>query len=434
MNILCLVERTPRDMLCFDKSYRTLDEVRMGVEVNKELTIIAETIDEEVYVANFSLMMVELKDISLFPSWTELEAYLTTTIMSLYETTPIVPNHMFTVDTGKIIIVESPINTTENTTSPLIVSVQHQLNMGMDFGTRDEPNLRNNPMLKHRLTDVIFKNTGADPVVNFDNCIPIINGKVHYPVPFEEELFAVDGTRVLRSADSENLGILLLDFTPMGGMETVRFKDCEVVSDVHGYTYRLPDGKTFADKNFVVVIAGRLVMSTEVDQLDDTTLKITPERINIENIRLSNKILEGSYMPGTNTVEVTESISSYMDGLIAEDHYESYIIIIDNPDVAIHFISPLMTISPRMLKFPGRIGGLLMRKMTREIVDYNREFDSDGSIVRIPQTKMCNRLIVDAEDNLMEIAYSGSVPPGFDHSIGSDDDGWAMIDLIGKEI
>lgn len=433
MSILCLVKRTPRDLLCFDTSFMTFADLKGSININERYDLIY-NIAEEIISINLSMLLFERSDVALAATWSELEPLLTSALDDTYGVSPMIPAQMFTIDDGKILLVDPPIETSTDIVGPKIISTTHHESIEMDYGSIDDPTFRNHPFLIHRSKEVIFKHVGVGaPLVDFNQCIPVINGVVHYPVVHEDELYAIDGTQPIKAAVDPNIGTLLIDFTPIGGMETIRFSDCSMVTTQHGYGFKLPTGKTFFNKNFLLVIAGRLVMSTECHRLSDDTIAIVPDKINLDNIRLSNRIIRGFYIRGTQTVRETTSEEDYMLSLYNDDHYESFIIIINNPDIAFYMLNHVSTINPRMLKFPKRIGGLLMRKMTREIVDYNREFDTDGSIVRLPPTKRCCRLIVESEDNQYEVAYSGQTPELFDHAICSEDNGYVMIDVMTKE-
>ena len=389
--------------------------------------------EEDIATINLSALMFERPDIAMAEDWVDLESRLTNAMVDIYSVSPMIPAQMFTIDEGKVKLIEPPTTTGEDIVGPKIVSTTHQQNIGMDYGNLLDPTFRNHPFLTHRATEVIFKHLDNEPVVDFEQCLPVINGVVHYPVVHENELYAVNGTQPIKAAYEPNVGTLLIDFTPLGGMETVRFKDCTVLDTEHGYGFKLPDGKTFKDKQFVLVLAGRLIMSVECHQLGDDSFAIAPSHINLDNIRLSNRIINGYYISGTQTVRQRQTEEEYMLSLTDENHYESFIVIIDNPSIEFYMLNHVSTINPRMLKFPKQIGGLLMRKMTRELIDYNREFDTDGSIVRLAPTKRCCRLIVDREDNQMEVAYSGQTPELFNHAICSEDNGYVMIDVMTKE-
>jgi hypothetical protein len=303
----------------------------------------------------------------------------------------------------------------------------------MDYGTRLDPTLRNHPYLRHKQTDVVFKHTGTTEAVNFNNCIPIINGKVHYPIVFNNELYAVNGTQVLKSAISPDIGTLLVDFTNIADIDIVRFSDCTYVTTSYGHTFTLPTGKSLENKSYIVVLAGRLIMACEVTQLSNTILAIDPHKVNIENILASNKILNGYYIPNTSVVRVLETPDEYMESTHNADHYDSFVIIVDTPALALHMLNHQTIINPRILKFAKNVGGLLMRKMTREIIDYNRDFDTDGTIVRFAEIKRCCKVIVDDEDNPMEVAYSGQTQGPSDVVISAENEGYVMIDIMSVE-
>jgi hypothetical protein len=442
LNIIFTIETSRANVIAFDRTFVTFEEFKLRIGVNIRHELIVEDMDTEInHSLDLSRMMLELAAINGITSWEDLEDFLTVTMLTLFKTNPIVPPHMYTKSGNKTLTLPTPISTSPNT-GPIVVSTAHQLSMSTEYGSRLTPEIRNQPELKSTLTDLIFvHNNPADPIVDFENCIPVVSGKVHFPVPFGNELFAVDGTKVLKSQSETSEANILIDFSPLGGMETIRFSDCTEYAIESGFAYDLPAGKTLTGKTFILVIAGRFFFDYECNKLSETTIAFNPNEFNLRNIQLSNKTLLSAHVPNTGTVLIPNG--DYMDTIQSEDNYESFIILIDNPNIALPKMKPLYDIATpdndgvsRMFRFPQNAGGLLFRVMTREVIDYFRQFDTDTTIVTISRAVTLNRITVeDPEKSDYGIGYKiAKGNPLKEHSINQEDDGYVLIDIISTEV
>lgn len=433
LTILCLVETTPRDMVCYDKSFKPFAYLKASMELGLFFTVVVEDSDTDlVYSVNLSAMMAVYPEFNTINDYAALEAFFTVSMIELYEVKAIMPANMFTRNAdNRILMVQPPIGTDE-TTGPKIISITHNLDLISDYGTRLNPSLRNNANLKWHLPDIILRHKDpARKVVDFEQCLPVINGKIHYPLPFNDELYVLNSTGVLRSSSEGGMANLLMDFAPMGGMQTVRFKDCTKIPTDRGVTVKLPDGMSLTGKSFILVLAGRFFQPQECSQLNEDTIYFDTNNFNLENVLLSNKHLNKEFNKGT-MVATTDS-TEYTDQIFDEDHYESFIVVFNTDAMQYLLSKPLFNITPRMLKFPVNTGGLLIRIMTREIVDYSRQYDTDGTIVYISPPNQVNRIPVDRGDNIHNSSYVLDKGGIYDHVVNSEDDGYVMFDIITRE-
>jgi hypothetical protein len=405
-------------------------ELKSRVGINTEHVVWAEDDEGNVYTIKLSAMMTEVTALNLASTWAEVDAILMPSHGTIYAGNDLIPPTMFVIEDGKVRIVPSHyVNI--NQTGPKIISTSHNLGIISGYGTRKQPGLRNNQNLKWHLPDVIFSHKDLNnKVVNFDNCIPIINGKVHLPLPFANELFVLDGTKVLKTAPPTQANILM-DFTSMGGFRIVRFKDCERLTDKALPSFVLPEDVSLKGKSFVSVLAGRFFMQSEVKQLGDRTVVYTPQVYNLDNIRLSNKQLERDLHDGT-SITSTPASDDYFDIIQGEDHTESFIIIFETPGMTFHFQRPLFGLTDRMLKFPPSSGGLLIRQTTREVVDYSRQFDTDGTITFINEPVRTNKLMTEYPGQEHNISYGHSKAPNIDYNISGEQAGYVLLDIMDK--
>lgn len=447
MKILCITQRTPRDLICFDQTFMTYAEIKLSTSINDRYDIVmVDEVEELVYVADLSKMMLQNIDILSAPDYTALEALLTEAIVVAYQIRSYIPKQRYTVESGKRKLIA---NTTEaigldidlslfhmeGMVTPTVVSASHDMNLAESYGHRNNPSMRNIKFLRHRLTDLIFSHTKlVERSVNFDNTIPVISGVAHYPVVFEDEMYVVNGTKALKEMPEGGIGNVLIDFSPIGDIDIVRFPDCEVAdSNVYNTTLRMPEGKSFADKTPLFVIGGRFVMGSEMQMPDDRTFIFNRYSIPLDNIILSNKAIFGEKVEGTMILNDKDPDGTFENEMMESDNYLNYVILIDNPTVEFYMLKHHAKIQENMLRFPPESGGVLIKNMTREVIDYSRELESDQTIVYLTHNKALNRLTNEVSNNTHNIAYQTSNMLYFNHSINDEDDGFTLIDIVAEE-
>lgn len=440
--LLCVIEKTPKQLICFDSSYATFAEFKERITANVKHTVVVKNVSiGTIYAADLSKLMLQKAEFNLFSTWTDVLNFFTSGMLNAYSVIPVIPSSMLTIDSGKTIVVDSPIATTTNL-SPKIISESHSPEVRVGYGLRTQPEVRDEPSLKSVLTDLVFTHTNiGNQIVDFSNCIPVVSGKVHYPVMFGNDLFAVDGALVLKSQAADTIANVLIDFTPLGGMETVRLSDCTKYTLGNGVAFDLPEGTDLIGKTALLVVAGRIFFPHEFHTPTQKTVAFNPQFLGLSNIRLANKVLTNEYISGTNLVRLPNDVD-YIASIDEETHYESFIILVNNTTLTITESKPLLHIPTtnnngvaRMFRFPKNTGGIMVRKMTREICDYFRQFDDDVTTVMIAQATDLNRITVeDAENNLYNVGYKTIKPDILEnHSISQEDDGYVIYDIIARE-
>jgi len=446
MKILCITKRTPRDLMCFDTTYSDYNTVKSDIDINTVIDIIVvDEVEETVYIANLSKMLLQQPEVMAAADYTELESVLDEGLLVAYKTKSYIPKQRFTIDSGKLKLIA---NTTDilgldidltyyhmrDMVSPKIVSASHSTLLTESYGTISNPSLRNVLFLRNRLRDLIFthKNQVGEKAVNFANTIPSISGKIHYPIVFEDELYVKDGTKSLKNVPEGGMGNVLIDFTPVGDIDIVRFPDCEKIAHPAQTIIRMPEGKSFKDKTALFVVAGRFVMSSEFRIMDERSFVFNPWAFPLKNIILSNKAILGEKIEGTMLYQDTNPEGTFEVEMMDDDNYENFIILIDNPTCEFYMLNMKMVVRPNVLKFPPFTGGVLIKNMTREIIDYSLELESDQTIVYLAPTQPLNRMTNEVENNMHNIAYQTSNVPDFNHSINDKDDGYTVIDIVAE--
>lgn len=404
------------------------------------------TVDGVIRVADLSAMMAENTNVMNAADWDALSQEISEPLMTAYKTRAYIPSQRFTLSDGKVKIVA---NTTEavgididvslfhmdGLVAPMIVSSSHTTKITESYGSVSNPGLRNIKFLRHRLRELIFTHKSlVTPEINFNNTIPVVSGKIHYPVVYENELYAMNGSRSLGQVPEGGISNVLIDFTKIGDIELVRFPDCTAESRGVTTTITIPEGKSFTNKSVLFVVGGRFVMSNEFHILNDRSFAFNPWAIPLKNIILSNMAIWGEKLDGTTMYNDTDPSGTFEVEMMEPSNYDNFIIIINNPSVEFYMLKSDMTLRPNVLRFPLNSGGVLMKNMTREIVDYSRELESNQTIAYLAPTKPLNRLTNEVSDNMHNIAYQTSNVPNFDHSINDKDDGFTLIDIVAEEL
>lgn len=446
MKILCITKRTPRDLICFDQSYMTYFDLKQSLSINERYDIIVvDELDESVYVSDLSKMMLQNIDIMKAADWDALELLLDEAILVAYATASFIPKQRFTVSDGRIKLIPNTtealgldinlsMHNLEGMVVPKIISSNHNLDIEESYGTVDNPSLRNVKFLRHRLNDIIFthKLTNNRPV-DFINTIPVVSGKIHYPIVFGDELYARNATKALRQLPEGGMGNVLIDFSSVGNIDLVRFPDCEIVPHGTQTILKMPAGKSFAGKTALFVVGGRFVMSSEFSVINEDSFVFERGAIPLNNIVLSNMAILGEKIDGTMLFNGTDPTGSFETRMMEEDNFDNFIILIDNPTVKFYMLKSDMVVRDNALRFPPDSGGVLIKNMTREIVDYSKELESDHTIAYLVPTQPLNRLINEVEDNIHNIAYQVYGGADFGYSINDKDNGFTIINIVAED-
>ena len=255
---------------------------------------------------------------------------------------------------------------------PKIISVEHVQNVSAGYGDANNPTIRNLPNLKCLSPDIVFAQTG-EKEVDFSNTIPIINGIVSYPMSVKNELWVKNSTRYMYSTGNRDSNLILMDFTTCGGVETVRFSNCTdfTKDNSTNVILELPKDMSIGERSPILVLGGRFFFSNEFRVIDDKTISIDLGKVNFKEILEANKLICEDYNYNTCIVKV-DPTSEYIKTIFDADNYENYIILVNNKYVKPCYIEPLGSISCKDYLFPVNAGGLLVRKSTRETIDYIR--------------------------------------------------------------
>lgn len=395
MQILCIIQSSHgTNVTAFDKSYATLHSVRVGWCVGDKVALYINAPGDIKVLIDYAWMSQEVPAINRCSTWESLEAALDTVLISNYQTTCIIPTLMLTrINAETVKMVKSPVMANPGR-RPKVYSCEHNTDIEVSYGTIKNPELDNKKSIRWMLPDIIFDHVNNNsPIVDFNQCIPIINGMAHKPAVSGNRLYAMGATKTIPSTQDKSKGLLLMDFTGLGGMEIVSLNECTYIEDVTNPMIQVPNDVSLAGKSVMMVIAGRLFFPHEVRRISNSHISLELNMLGLTRINVSTAINRSLFLKDTNTYVTTSSIDldicfiSNIEAYIREKlmtheiqendvqqllhlHQDSYLIVINNENVKISQVEPMLHVVKNMLFFPSRTNGLLLRKSTREILDF----------------------------------------------------------------
>lgn len=376
--VLCIIKEDKR-VIAFDKSYMEFSDLLLSIKPQDNYYIIAE-IGGVLYTADFS--NIANRRPNNINTWDLFESYLTSGILVGSKKLSPRINYVWSKQGEKIVSIAPPVETDtniiyRNTNSAIIYPFDTYNDIVADFGTRNDPSVRNILGLKSMLTDIVFRKVKPN-VINFNNTIPIVNGICCFPVVHNDELYTPYGTSYL--PDTENKNILLMDFSPLGNIQTIRLKDCTSNSSpiANHLEIILPSEVTTLNKSVILVIGGRMFFPDEIYVPSSRLVSINLKKYNLHNILISNRIYMKDY--DTSFTMTSSNFSYYVNTQIWNvNDYNNFVIIIDNPNVKTSEYSISESFERAILEKSNNLftieknrskQGFVMRLSNRDIIDY----------------------------------------------------------------
>ena len=370
--VLFVIKSTPSNMFAYDTSYKTLQDMISEIDLTTKLIVCVQyDLDKKKSFLNLSKMLREDNSTSGSTTWEEFGTALEEIDFLLYSVYTFCPKYMLTNQDGKFAYIEVPKGSNIQG-GPKIISVEHTQDIEAGYGDVNNPTIRNTPNLKCLSPDVVLSQPTKD-VVNFIHTIPIINGVVAYPMFVNKELWAKDSTKYMYSTGGRDSNLIMMDFTSCGGIETIKFHDCVsfTKNDSTNVKFAIPSGISIGERSPILVFGGRMFFSNEFRVIDDRMMSIDLGQVNFKEILEANDLICEDYEYNTCVVR-PPSVIDYIKTIFDKDNYENYIILVNNKYVKPCYIEPLSTISRKDYLFPVNAGGLLIRRSTRETIDYIR--------------------------------------------------------------
>lgn len=231
MIIAGIVQQTKHGNLCYDTSVYTFSELLSQSDGNYPLVIVLKDENESFFFYNLSTLVAEQPVYNQASDWESLTNYLNTIPSSLldeHKCVTLVPSRMKSLDGDKIKYIQTPFCSNAQVELD-IYSVENNNEVTVSYGSYLLPAVRNNKLIKWKLNDVVFtKNRNAK--INFNNTIPFIDGVACFPYVYNDELYALEGSKLLTKNTSANKNIVLVDFSKFGNLTTYKLSDCEFIS------------------------------------------------------------------------------------------------------------------------------------------------------------------------------------------------------------
>ena len=232
MNIAGIVQQTNKQNFCYDTSAISLTEVLSKSDGLHSIVVVMKDEVDNYFFYDLSLIITK-QDVfnNGVTDWESLETYLNNlehTVLNEYKCAVIVPPRMKVLEDNKIKFVITPFKSNAQVELN-IFSVENTNEVTVSYGSHILPGVRNNQLVKWKLNDIVFtKNRGSK--VNLNNTIPFVDGVACYPFIYNDELYALEGSKLLVKNTSVNKNIVLVDFSKFGDLTTYRMSSCQYIS------------------------------------------------------------------------------------------------------------------------------------------------------------------------------------------------------------
>lgn len=380
MEILVILENNDNVITAYTPNKLSFQTIKNNIrnDINKKYVLCVEH-EFNRYQMDLNRMLNKIPGLLNSTDWNDFINRCPEDSSQYYPCPTVVPYLMWDINTEGRDYLKPTEFRINNVKSPLIHSCTHDFGITGHYGSIGTP-IRDEYYLKWLLKDLILSHDDIQhPKVDFTNTVPIVNGVTCTPYFFNDELYILDAAKYFKSANGINKTITLLDFTPFGGIEIVRLKDC-LITDV-GNEYekmiKLPSNKNMENKTPILVISGRMFFRNEIVQYSDTALLVDVKLLGLDWILLTNDWLSGKFVFNTLTV-INKGVKDYLTNYIGtENDTDNFIILIDNPNVNIIKTPYIYNLYLQGIKFDNEAVGLLVNNITREIEEYTYiEYDN----------------------------------------------------------
>lgn len=444
MTIKAVIRKIGLFRIMQDVNTVTLPEVIGNHDGRSKIIITCETKDEEVKYYDLCAILsdqpVWVNDVK---DWASLEVYfnnLISTVLNRYIVHVVVPDSLLIKEGNKLIFTKNPYPSTQSK-QLRIWSLDHHDEVSMDYGYHMSPNVINNKTLKHVLNDIVFTSSVGTGKINLRNSVPVINGIVCYPIySGENRMYAVNGKYYFRKRNPITTNSILIDFSPFGDIQTIKFSDCTLVS-IHGFeektyvngfvkgnpvdkttdtdlfigsdkdhdyralpeikiTFDLPEGSTGIP---ILSMFGRLFTSSSCGKIRyfkyDNTIRVvfTIKHHELEQIFISNCMKTRQKIKDTPFYlailkENIERMFGLIDPLTEDSSFKEqrnqlfdftipFVVLVNtDKDFDVAYSSPIINVNHESLFFKPNSGGILINSKTYEIIDYVKVPYKNGTL------------------------------------------------------
>lgn len=217
-------------------------------------------------------------------------------------------------------------------------------------------------------------------VVNVDNTMPVVNGFCCFPGTSLGKLKATDSRRYLEAPDDRDRGIVLVDFTQVGGcvFKSLNVESIEGTQNEFVLPRSITDDYDETTQSMIVVIDGRLLRPSQYVKLGNHI--IIKQDLSALASELDRKVCTGAHI--TNNSRMVESAGE-RDRLRQPN---SFVVIVNTPNLQAVEHTPWLSSRESTLEhgcnsyaaldsnqFPAAARGLLYNNTDMSIINYSRE-------------------------------------------------------------
>lgn len=412
MEILCIVEEN-KNIFSYHTSYILLSTLLNNLKDKVNYYLIVEHNGIK-YSCDFRpLIKKYIKSFNI--TWMQLTSMLQVNVLLDYKKYSPKPYKIWKNINNKILDINPPEETNKIYRTETYIktySFDNDLDIEADFGSINAPDIRNVINLKSMLRDVIIRKNKSS--INLSTTIPVINGVTFCPVYYslKDELYIRESTKYLPVENNKN--IVLLDFSPIGNIQTVRLSECTKKEPYKNNKLEIifPSNINFENKSIILVIAGRLFFQKEINITSQRSIEFDID-INLHPILISNRIYKKDY---DNPFTVTTSQLEYYfnEEVWKDSNYNNFVIIIDNPNVKDYDIDlrdSTYSISKKamnkinndkdayrdIIHVPSDMDlkGILIRNVNRDITDYSYDHKISRDVI---VTSPCKNIVITDTD------------------------------------
>jgi len=278
------------------------------------------------------------------------------------------------------------------------------------------PDLRDVWQFRWSMPDLVIENTKEVPI-NFNNCIPIVNGFCTQPTVFENQLYIRDGAKLLWDTSKEHRAdAVLIDTTPLGNMSIAPIRDTTVMyrnRTNNRYTncdweFILPDGYNFLTHTVLLVLGGMIYFPDEYVTTSIKSFVIHPCTLALDKQLLMKQVAMNR---DDMVVEAPYTVDTYLKQMIwADTCNDAFLIFIDNPHIYVHR-TPCDSYADYHVAMTNAFKGVLRNKSTHQIVPYTESKYTSLQLLYMNNTK--DMVYFDSE-------YSSEIPVGTDLYLKKD--------------
>ncbi len=327
--------------------------------------------DSVISILNFKKVLHGHPRYRELADWAALEAALDPNELVFYIEDTIIPSMAIDKVGANLIPVESGIYPTFKVTGPTIHSVSSDNGVRAGYGNH-ENSVRDDVYSSWMSPDVILTDETAK--LHLNSIVPFCNGVACFPLVNNNEMFALGGCAFLKEDRKwTTRDVTLVDFSPLGDVQLVPFKDCTITGRTTG-TKRAMQLKVPVDikgKTVIMMLAGRMIYPHQLKLISDDTYYLDLDQMGFRNIVIDNKLKSGD-----NEFNTMNYYDDDMDGAVlslgSDTDTTSFLVIIDNPDVVVSEYPAMHHLMAQGHLFRLFTSGFLTNKKTLSIAEYVR--------------------------------------------------------------